>query len=149
MFCFAGKFKARQQKVGEKPLLSIATFVQLYFNPATVKMLSNLKVTVPSMASVYNEYALKSQFETSIYLQFFSPIAKVKDETPVGKLEMMETEHPRSKEASFLNMTAGAAEDPSSLGSLPTMYFLQNPRLTSTGGVMESQKHQGTLCSII
>ncbi|KAG1331306.1 hypothetical protein COCNU_02G012740 [Cocos nucifera] len=26
-------------------------------------------VTVPSLASVYNEYALKSQFETSIYLQ--------------------------------------------------------------------------------
>ncbi|RZR98859.1 hypothetical protein BHM03_00028305 [Ensete ventricosum] len=62
-------FQARRQKVGEKPLLSISTFVQLYFNPATVKMLSNLKVTVPSMASVYNEYALKSQFETSIYLQ--------------------------------------------------------------------------------
>ncbi|KAK1318507.1 CMP-sialic acid transporter 2 [Acorus calamus] len=129
-------FQARSQKVGEKPLLSISTFVQaarnnvllavpallyainnylkfimqLYFNPATVKMLSNLKwealallligisvnqlkslpagattmglsvttgayiytlifVTVPSMASVFNEYALKSQFETSIYLQ--------------------------------------------------------------------------------
>ncbi|KAM0940646.1 putative nucleotide-sugar transporter [Dioscorea sansibarensis] len=149
-------FQARRQKVGEKPLLSISTFVQaarnnvllavpallyainnylkfimqLYFNPATVKMLSNLKVlviavllkmimrrrfsiiqwealallligisvnqlrslpegttamglpvteiayiytlifvTVPSLASVYNEYALKSQFETSIYLQ--------------------------------------------------------------------------------
>nr|XP_029122519.1 CMP-sialic acid transporter 3 isoform X4 [Elaeis guineensis] len=149
-------FQARQQKVGEKPLLSISTFVQaarnnvllavpallyainnylkfimqLYFNPATVKMLSNLKVlviavllkmimkrrfsiiqwealallligisvnqlrslpegttalglpvatgayiytlifvTVPSLASVFNEYALKSQFETSIYLQ--------------------------------------------------------------------------------
>ncbi|KAK6915782.1 Nucleotide-sugar transporter [Dillenia turbinata] len=104
--------------------------MQLYFNPATVKMLSNLKVLViavllkmimkrrfsiiqwealallligisvnqlqslpegttalglpvamgaylytlifvivPSLASVYNEYALKSQFETSIYLQ--------------------------------------------------------------------------------
>lgn len=27
------------------------------------------QVTVPSFASVYNEYALKSQFETSIYLQ--------------------------------------------------------------------------------
>ncbi|KAF9605524.1 hypothetical protein IFM89_017543, partial [Coptis chinensis] len=26
-------------------------------------------VTVPSMASVFNEYALKSQFETSVYLQ--------------------------------------------------------------------------------
>ncbi|KAJ4969205.1 hypothetical protein NE237_015906 [Protea cynaroides] len=149
-------FQARNQKVGEKPLLSVSTFIQaarnnvllavpaflyainnylkfimqLYFNPATVKMLSNLKVlviavllkiimrrrfsviqwealallligisvnqlrslpegttalglpvatgayiytlifvTVPSLASVYNEYALKSQFETSIYLQ--------------------------------------------------------------------------------
>ncbi|CAL9131650.1 unnamed protein product [Musa acuminata var. zebrina] len=296
-------FQARRQKVGEKPLLSISTFVQaarnnvllavpallyainnylkfimqLYFNPATVKMLSNLKVlviavllkivmrrrfsiiqqwealallligisinqlrslpegstalglpitmiayvytlvfvTVPSMASVYNEYALKSQFETSIYLQnlflygygaifnflgivgtaifkgpgsfnileghskatmflicnnaaqgilssfffkyadtilkkysstvatiftgiasaalfghtltvnfilgisivfismhqFFSPMAKVKDETQVGKLEMIEAQHPRSKDASFINITAGAAED--------------------------------------
>lgn len=149
-------FQARRQKVGEKPLLSVSTFVQaarnnvllavpallyainnylkfimqLYFTPATVKMLSNLKVlviavllkfimrrrfsmiqwealallligisvnqlrslpvgsstmalpvstaaylytlifvTVPSLASVYNEYALKSQFDTSIYLQ--------------------------------------------------------------------------------
>ncbi|XP_068646298.1 CMP-sialic acid transporter 2-like [Aristolochia californica] len=149
-------FQARSQKVGEKPLFSFSTFVQaarnnvllavpallyainnylkfimqLYFNPATVKMLSNLKVlviavllkiimrrrfsmiqwealallligisvnqlrslpegatamglpvatgayvytlifvTVPSLASVYNEYALKSQFDTSIYLQ--------------------------------------------------------------------------------
>ncbi|KAI5402089.1 CMP-sialic acid transporter 3, variant 2 [Lathyrus oleraceus] len=148
--------QARNQKVGEKPLLSISTLtqaarnnvllavpaflyainnylkfvMQLYFNPATVKMLSNLKVlvialllkvvmkrkfsiiqwealallligisvnqlrslpegttalglpvtmgayvytfifvTVPSMASVYNEYALKSQYDTSIYLQ--------------------------------------------------------------------------------
>ncbi|XP_073268064.1 CMP-sialic acid transporter 4-like isoform X2 [Populus alba] len=149
--------QARHKKVGEKSLLSFSAFVQaarnnvllavpaflyainnylkftmqLYFNPATVKMLSNLKVlvialllkvimkrrfsiiqwealallligislnqlqslpagstamgfsvatgaylytlifvTVPSFASVYNEYALKSQFETSIYLQF-------------------------------------------------------------------------------
>ncbi|KAL2530080.1 CMP-sialic acid transporter 3 [Forsythia ovata] len=148
--------QARRQKVGEKPLLSISTLVQaarsnvllavpaflyainnylkfimqLYFNPATVKMLSNLKVlviavllkivmkrrfsiiqwealallligisinqlrslpegttalglpvttgaymytlifvTVPSMASVFNEYAMKSQYDTSIYLQ--------------------------------------------------------------------------------
>ncbi|KAL3523286.1 hypothetical protein ACH5RR_016120 [Cinchona calisaya] len=146
----------RRQKVGEKSLLSVSTFfqaarnnmllavpallyainnylkfiMQLYFTPATVKMLSNLKVlviavllkiimrrrfsiiqwealallligisvnqlrslpegnsamglpvatgaylytlifvTVPSLASVFNEYALKSQFETSIYLQ--------------------------------------------------------------------------------
>lgn len=149
-------FQARRQKVGEKPILSPSTILQaarsnyllavpaflyainnylkfimqLYFNPATVKMLSNSKVlvialllkfimhrkfsimqwealallligitvnqlrslpegttglglpvatgaylctllfvTVPSLASVYNEYALKSQFETSIYLQ--------------------------------------------------------------------------------
>ncbi|KAL1535304.1 CMP-sialic acid transporter 4 [Salvia divinorum] len=149
-------FQARRQKSGEKPLLSMSTFIQaarsntllaipallyainnylkfimqLYFNPATVKMLSNLKVlviavllkvimkrrfsiiqwealallligisinqlkslpentadlalpvtttayvytlifvTVPSMASVFNEYALKSQYDTSIYLQ--------------------------------------------------------------------------------
>ncbi|KAG8639884.1 CMP-sialic acid transporter 3 isoform X1 [Manihot esculenta] len=148
--------QARHKKVGEKPFLSFSIFIQaarnnvllavpallyainnylkfimqLYFNPATVKMLSNLKVlviavllkiimkrrfsiiqcealallligisvnqlrslpegttamglpvatgaylytlifvTVPSLASVYNEYALKSQFETSIYLQ--------------------------------------------------------------------------------
>ncbi|KAL8483156.1 hypothetical protein ACS0TY_026006 [Phlomoides rotata] len=149
-------FQAKRQKAGEKPILSISTFIQaarsnvllaipallyainnylkftmqLYFNPATVKMLSNLKVlviavllkfvmkrhfsviqwealallligisinqlkslpegstalglpvstgayvytvifvTVPSMASVFNEYALKSQYDTSIYLQ--------------------------------------------------------------------------------
>ncbi|XP_022767858.1 CMP-sialic acid transporter 3-like isoform X1 [Durio zibethinus] len=148
--------QSRRQQVGEKPLLSISTFMQaarnnvllavpallyainnylkfimqLYFNPATVKMLSNLKVlviavllkmimrrrfsviqwealallligisvnqlrslpegttalglpvstgayiytlifvTIPSLASVFNEYALKSQYETSIYLQ--------------------------------------------------------------------------------
>ncbi|XP_055959690.1 CMP-sialic acid transporter 2-like isoform X3 [Mercurialis annua] len=148
--------QARCKKTGGKPLLSVSTFIQaarnnvllavpaflyainnylkfimqLYFNPATVKMLSNLKVlviavllktimkrqfsiiqwealallligisvnqlrylpegsnamslsvatgaylytlifvTVPSLASVYNEYAMKSQFETSIYLQ--------------------------------------------------------------------------------
>ncbi|KAJ6817830.1 CMP-sialic acid transporter 4-like isoform X1 [Iris pallida] len=297
-------FQARRQKVGEKPLLSVSTFVQaarnnvllavpallygvnnylkfimqLYFNPATVKMLSNLKVlviavllkmimrrrfsiiqwealallligisvnqlrslpegttalglpvatgayiytliyvTVPSMASVFNEYALKSQFETSIYLQniflygygaifnllailgiaifkgpssfdlfhghskatmlliinnaaqgilssfffkyadtilkkysstvatiftgiasaalfghtltinfvlgisivfismhqFFSPLAKVKDETPNGTLEMLDAQNLRSKDDSFINMTAGAAEDAS------------------------------------
>uniref|UniRef100_M8AKQ0 Putative UDP-sugar transporter protein SLC35A4 n=1 Tax=Aegilops tauschii TaxID=37682 RepID=M8AKQ0_AEGTA len=149
-------FQARRVKVGEKPLLTVSTFVQaarnnvllavpaflyainnylkftmqLYFNPATVKMLGNLKVliiavllkvllrrrfstiqwealallligisvnqlkslpegstalglpvaagaylytlffvTVPALASVYNEKALKSQFDTSIYLQ--------------------------------------------------------------------------------
>ncbi|XP_024538935.1 CMP-sialic acid transporter 5-like isoform X1 [Selaginella moellendorffii] len=114
----------------QAPALLCSDFLlQLYFNPATVKMLSNLKVlmialllkvimrrrfsvlqwealallligisvnqlhttptgttvvvplqsiayvytlifvTVPSMASVFNEYALKSQFETSVHLQ--------------------------------------------------------------------------------
>ncbi|XP_022742146.1 CMP-sialic acid transporter 4-like isoform X5 [Durio zibethinus] len=154
--CILVGFQAQHKKVGEKSLLSISTLVQaarsnvllavpallyainnylkfvmqLYFNPATVKMLSNLKVlviaillkmimkrrfsiiqwealallligisinqlqslpegttsfglpiatdaylytlifvTVPSLASVFNEYALKSQFETSIYHQ--------------------------------------------------------------------------------
>ncbi|URE41718.1 hypothetical protein MUK42_35199 [Musa troglodytarum] len=223
-------FQSRRQKVGDRPLLSVSNFVQaarnnillavpaflyainnylkfimqLYFNPATVKMLSNLKwealallligisvnqlrslpegtmalglpvatgaylytlifVSVPSLASVYNEYALKSQFETSIYLQnlflygygaifnfmaiigiavikdtilkkysstvatiftgiasaalfghtltmnfvlgisivfismhqFFSPLAKVKDETPNGDLEMRDAQEYR------------------------------------------------------
>ncbi|TYJ24332.1 hypothetical protein E1A91_A08G253700v1 [Gossypium mustelinum] len=131
-------FQSRHKKVGEKSLLSVSALVQaarnnvllavpallyainnylkfimqLYFNPATVKMLSNLKVlwealallligisinqlrslpegassfglpvatgaylytlifvAVPSLASVFNEYALKSQFESSIYHQ--------------------------------------------------------------------------------
>ncbi|KAJ1271651.1 hypothetical protein BS78_06G143200 [Paspalum vaginatum] len=300
--------QSRKQKVGEKPLLSLSTFVQaarnnvllavpallyainnylkfimqLYFNPATVKMLSNLKVlviavllkiimrrkfsiiqwealallligisvnqlrsipegtkafglpvtaiayaytlifvTVPSFASVYNEYALKSQFDTSIYLQnlflygygaifnflgilgtvifqgpesfdilrghsratmflicnnaaqgilssfffkyadtilkkysstvatiftglasaaflgqpltvnfllgisivfismhqFFSPLAKVKDEKPAGAVELGDTQNHRSSESSFVNMTAGAADDASHLSA--------------------------------
>ncbi|EEE61238.1 hypothetical protein OsJ_15284 [Oryza sativa Japonica Group] len=294
--------QSRKQKVGEKPLLSLSTFVQaarnnallavpallyainnylkfimqLYFSPATVKMLSNLKVlviaillkfimrrkfsiiqwealallligisvnqlssipdgtksfglavttiayiytlifvTVPSLASVYNEYALKSQFDTSIYLQnlflygygaifnflgilgtvifqgpesfdilrghsratmflicnnaaqgilssfffkyadtilkkysstvatiftglasaaflghtltvnfllgisivfismhqFFSPLAKVKDDKPAGALEPEDAQNHRSSDSSFVNMTAGAADD--------------------------------------
>ncbi|CAD6235574.1 unnamed protein product [Miscanthus lutarioriparius] len=148
--------QARRLKVGDKPLFTVSIFMQaarnnvllavpaflyainnylkfimqLYFNPASVKMLSNLKVlviavllkmimrrrfsiiqwealallligisvnqlkslpegssalglpvaagaylytlffvTVPALASVYNEKALKSQFDTSIYLQ--------------------------------------------------------------------------------
>jgi hypothetical protein len=39
-------------------------FYLLNFNLGNI-----LQVTVPSMASVYNEYALKSQYDTSIYLQ--------------------------------------------------------------------------------
>lgn len=295
--------QSRKQKVGEKPLLARSTFVQaarnnvllavpallyainnylkfimqLYFNPSTVKMLSNLKVlviavllkfimrrrfsviqwealallligisinqlrtapvgntafglpitaiayiytlvfvTVPSLASVYNEYAMKSQ-DTSIYLQnlflygygaifnflgilgtaifqgpenfnilqghsratlflicnnaaqgvlssfffkyadtilkkysstvatiftglasaaflghtltinfllgisvvfismhqFFSPLAKVKDDKPGEILELENTQNHRSSESSFVNMTAGAADDAS------------------------------------
>ncbi|XP_066307694.1 CMP-sialic acid transporter 3-like isoform X3 [Miscanthus floridulus] len=148
--------QARHLKVGDKPFFTVSIFMQaarnnvllavpaflyainnylkfimqLYFNPASVKMLSNLKVlviavllkmimrrrfsiiqwealallligisvnqlkslpegssalglpvaagaylytlffvTVPALASVYNEKALKSQFDTSIYLQ--------------------------------------------------------------------------------
>ncbi|XP_024387181.1 CMP-sialic acid transporter 5 isoform X2 [Physcomitrium patens] len=151
-------WQARRQRPGERSLLSpsviltaarknyllavpaclyainnyLKFIMQLYFNPATVKMLSNLKVlvialllkaimkrrfsimqwealtllligisvnqlhttqegttalavpiasvayfytlvfvTVPSLASVYNEYALKSQFDTSVHLQNF------------------------------------------------------------------------------
>ncbi|KAH9670508.1 CMP-sialic acid transporter 3 [Citrus sinensis] len=154
--CILVGLQARHKKVGEKSLLSFSTIaqaarnnvllavpaflyainnylkfiMQLYFNPATVKMLSNLKVfvialllkiimkrrfsiiqwealallligisvnqlrslpegtsalglpvatgaylytlifvTVPSLASVFNEYALKSQYDTSIYHQ--------------------------------------------------------------------------------
>ncbi|XP_025814800.1 CMP-sialic acid transporter 3 isoform X3 [Panicum hallii] len=154
--CILAGLQARRLKVGDKPLLTVSTFMQaarnnvllavpallyainnylkfimqLYFNPASVKMLSNLKVlviavllkiimrrrfstiqwealallligisvnqlkslpegsstlglpvaagaylytlffvTVPALASVYNEKALKSQFDTSIYLQ--------------------------------------------------------------------------------
>ncbi|XP_061985928.1 CMP-sialic acid transporter 5-like isoform X5 [Populus nigra] len=273
--------QARRKKVGEKSLLSLSTFVQaarnnvllavpaflyavsnylkfimqLYFNPATVKMLGNLKVlviavllkmimkrrfsiiqwealallligisvnqlrtlpegssamglpvatgaylytlifvSVPSFASVYNEYALKSQFETSIYLQnlflygygaifnflailvtaifkgdfpfcsliffihtilkkysstvatiftgiasavlfghaltmnfilgisivfismhqFFSPLSKVKDEPRDDSLETVGSQNSqRSKDSSFINMTAGANDDAS------------------------------------
>lgn len=39
---------------------------------------SLLQVTVPSLASVYNEYALKSQYDTSIYLQVILPLCCVK-----------------------------------------------------------------------
>uniref|UniRef100_A0A803KU96 Uncharacterized protein n=1 Tax=Chenopodium quinoa TaxID=63459 RepID=A0A803KU96_CHEQI len=119
--------QARNQKVGEKPLLSVSTFVQAARNnvllavPALLYAVNNylkfimqvlviavllrmvmrrisvnqmrsgpsgpedsalglpvatgayiytlIFVTVPSLASVFNEYALKSQYETSIYLQ--------------------------------------------------------------------------------
>lgn len=42
-----------------------------YFYLYALGLLSdlNVQVTVPSMASVFNEYALKSQYDTSIYLQ--------------------------------------------------------------------------------
>ncbi|KAI3740353.1 hypothetical protein L2E82_30781 [Cichorium intybus] len=74
---------ARNQKVNEKykPLLSVSNFVQAARNnvllpvPALLFAINNylkfiMQVTVPSMASVFNnEYALKSQYDTSIYLQ--------------------------------------------------------------------------------
>ncbi|KAL0918965.1 hypothetical protein M5K25_011018 [Dendrobium thyrsiflorum] len=44
--------------------------------------------------------------------QFFSPLAKIKDEVPSG-IEMMHAQSHRSKEVSIINMTAGANEDAS------------------------------------
>ncbi|GJM85471.1 hypothetical protein PR202_ga01921 [Eleusine coracana subsp. coracana] len=214
--------QSRKQKVGEKPLLARSTFIQaarnnvllavpallyainnylkfimqLYFNPSTVKMLSNLKVlviavllkfimrrrfsviqwealallligisinqlktvpagntafglpvtaiayiytlifvTVPSMASVYNEYALKSQYDTSIYLQnlflygygaifnflgilgtalFQEGGTILYDIVMLYKLLCQPKGHEyNSPESSFVNMTAGAADDAS------------------------------------
>ncbi|KAG6479853.1 hypothetical protein ZIOFF_063328 [Zingiber officinale] len=43
--------------------------------------------------------------------QFFSPMAKVKDEIAVVSSEKMEAQRLRLKEDSFVNMAAGAAED--------------------------------------
>ncbi|KAG2325497.1 hypothetical protein Bca52824_008225 [Brassica carinata] len=69
-------------------------------------------VTVPSMASVFNEYALKSQYDTSIYLQFFSPLAKVKDEQQQnGSLELSNARDIHRANDSFINMAAGANEE--------------------------------------
>lgn len=45
--------------------------------------------------------------------QFFSPFAKVRDETPNASVEMIDPQTLRSKDVSFLNMTAGATEDAS------------------------------------
>ncbi|XP_015572196.1 CMP-sialic acid transporter 4 isoform X1 [Ricinus communis] len=44
--------------------------------------------------------------------QFFSPLSKVKDEPPNGGVQMMDGKNnQRSKDAAFINMTAGANED--------------------------------------
>uniref|UniRef100_A0A0D3F7C2 CMP-sialic acid transporter n=1 Tax=Oryza barthii TaxID=65489 RepID=A0A0D3F7C2_9ORYZ len=43
--------------------------------------------------------------------QFFSPLAKAKDDKPAELLELEDTQNHRSSESSFVNMTAGAAED--------------------------------------
>ncbi|CAM0945337.1 unnamed protein product [Alopecurus aequalis] len=56
--------QSRKQKVGEKPLLARSTFIQaarnnLYFNPSTVKMLSNLKVLV---IAVLLKFIMKRRF---------------------------------------------------------------------------------------
>nr|CAB3447164.1 unnamed protein product [Digitaria exilis] len=45
--------------------------------------------------------------------QFFSPLAKVKDDKPADLLELEDTQNHRSSESSFVNMTAGAADDAS------------------------------------
>jgi hypothetical protein len=43
--------------------------VPLFFFSCWRLIFGILQVTVPSMASVFNEYAMKSQYDTSIYLQ--------------------------------------------------------------------------------
>nr|ACG43273.1 hypothetical protein [Zea mays] len=45
--------------------------------------------------------------------QFFSPLAKVKDDKPADLIELEDTQNHRSSESSFVNMTAGAAVDAS------------------------------------
>ncbi|CAD6260527.1 unnamed protein product [Miscanthus lutarioriparius] len=45
--------------------------------------------------------------------QFFSPLAKVKDDKPADLIELEDTQNHRSSESSFVNMTAGAADDAS------------------------------------
>jgi hypothetical protein len=49
--------------------------------------------------------------------QFFSPLAKVQDEKPAGTVELIDTKDHRSIESSFVNMTAGAADDASHLSA--------------------------------
>jgi len=50
--------------------------------------------------------------------QFFSPLAKVKDEKTAGTVELGDSQnHSRSSESSFVNMTAGAADDASHLSA--------------------------------
>ncbi|CAL9220588.1 unnamed protein product [Arabidopsis halleri] len=74
-------------------------------------------VTVPSMASVCNEYALKSQYDTSIYLQFFSPLAKARDEQQQnGNLELGYAKDTHRANESFINLAAGANEEASHRG---------------------------------
>ncbi|AQK53442.1 CMP-sialic acid transporter 3 [Zea mays] len=45
--------------------------------------------------------------------QFFSPLAKVKDDKPADSIELEDTQNDRPSESSFVNMTAGAADDAS------------------------------------
>jgi len=49
--------------------------------------------------------------------QFFSPLAKVKDEKTEGTVELGDSQNHRSSESSFVNMTAGAADDASHLSA--------------------------------
>jgi hypothetical protein len=53
-----------------------------------------------------------------IFIQFFSPLAKVKDEKTAGTVELGDSQnHSRSSESSFVNMAAGAADDASHLSA--------------------------------
>ncbi|KAL6984611.1 CMP-sialic acid transporter 5, partial [Sarracenia purpurea var. burkii] len=49
--------------------LPVSTAAYIYTLIFALGLLQDLNVQVPSLASVYNEYALKSNYETSIYLQ--------------------------------------------------------------------------------
>lgn len=60
-FFFASNLESR-----EGPIKSHFVFIH---HLLVLSLLSICQVTIPSLASVYNEYALKSQFDTSIYLQ--------------------------------------------------------------------------------
>lgn len=59
----------RKQFVGA--VLIYITFVSFRtcFSSRSLTWKLIVQITVPSMASVFNEYALKSQYDTSIYLQ--------------------------------------------------------------------------------
>ncbi|KAF8393920.1 hypothetical protein HHK36_020122 [Tetracentron sinense] len=68
------------------PALVVMAFAEMDPFPS-----SSANVTVPSLASVFNEYALKSQFETSIYLQIMGSASSprntlIREETKMVRL---------------------------------------------------------------